>query len=117
VLVRRSLLPAGLVLSTALVDAVGAHGLAYYVLLAAVVATAIAALESFGDLVEPSGSHGLRLARWEAVCSACALALALVAAAVRSGSSVPPVGTSALLACLAVFALQGVLVLPRAIRA
>lgn len=115
--VRRSLLPAGLVLATALVDAVGAHGLAYYLLLAAVVATAIAALESFGTLVELSGSDGLRLARWEAACLGCALALALVAAAVRSGSSVPPVGTSALLACLAVFALQSLLVLPRAIRA
>ncbi len=107
---RRSLIPAGLVLVTALTDAAGAHGLAYYVLLAAVVATAIAALETFGNLVELAGSAaGVRLARWEATCSGFALTLALIASAVRSGGSVPPVGTSALLACLAVCTMQGLL--------
>jgi hypothetical protein len=102
---------------TALADAAGAHGLAYYVLLAAVAVTAIAALETFGNLVELAGTAGgLRLARWEAACSGCALALALVASAVRSGGSVPPVGTSALLACLGVFTVQGLLALPREVR-
>jgi hypothetical protein len=116
--VRRSLLPAGLVLATAAADAAGAHGVAYYVLLAAVVATAIAALETFGNLVELTGAaSGLRLARWEAVCSACGLVLALVSAAVRSGGTVPPVGMSALVGCLAAFTVQGLVALPREIRA
>jgi hypothetical protein len=115
--VQRSLLPAGLILATAFADGLGAHGFAYYVLLAAVVATALAALDAFGNLVELAGSAaGLRLARWEAFCSGSALVLALVAAAVRSGSSPPPIGTSALVACLAIITLQGLVALPRTVR-
>jgi hypothetical protein len=110
VTVGRRALPALLVLLAAFADARGAHGLAFDALLAAVPFTAVAALVSFGAHLErrdvpASGIHALL---W-----ALALTLVVVSCAARSPEVatgvVPPLGASALVACIAVFALKALL--------
>ena len=92
-------------------DTAGVHGLAFYLLLAAVVVTAHAALEAYGRLVDlPGSAPELAAARVQAALGACALALVVVAAAVRAPflgeGTVPAAGLSALVASLALLALQ-----------
>jgi hypothetical protein len=86
----------GLVLAAALADHSGFHALAFYALLLAVPATAVAGLR---DLGEPSAYL------WGLV-----LALLLVATAARApalgDATVPPLARSALIACIVVFCLQ-----------
>ena len=90
-------------------DTLGAEGVAFYLLLAAVVVTAHAALEAYGRLVElPGSAPTLAAARLNAALGVPALALVLVAAAVHAHGTVPPVGTSAAVASLALLGLQGV---------
>jgi hypothetical protein len=93
------------------VDVAGAHELAFYLLLGAVVVTAHAALDAYGRLVElPGASPLVGAARLQTALAATALALALVAAAVRApvlGEGVPAVGISALVASVALLATQG----------
>jgi hypothetical protein len=78
--------------------------MAFYLLLAAVPAGAVAALDAFGELLEGGGSH-LHSLLW-----AVALALTVVGAAVRAPAiaegSVPALARSALIACLAIFCVQ-----------
>ena len=103
-----------LVLSAALADARGAHELAFYLLVGAVPAAAIAALSTFGDLVEmPGRARGQAAARLDALLSALALLSVLVGAAARGQASdgVPPLAASALVACVAVFVAQALLAL------
>jgi hypothetical protein len=101
-----------LVLAAAVaVDRLGAHDLAFYLLLAAVVVTAHAALEAYGRLVELPGSAAtVAAARFQATLGLLALALVVVAAAVRAPAlgdgSVPALGLSALVGSLALLALQ-----------
>ncbi len=95
-------------LGTAVADAAALHELAFYLLIAAVPAAAVAALSALGDLLD--GSGGSRLARVHVVLSGLALLWIVVAAAVRSAAvdgSVSPAAFSALAVCLAVFAIQG----------
>ncbi len=92
-------------------DRLGAHGLAFYVLLAAVVVTAHAALEAYGRLVKLSGkAPELGAARFQAALALSALVLVVVAAAVRAPAlgdgSVPALGLTALVASLALLATQ-----------
>ncbi len=92
-------------------DRLGAHNLAFYLLLAAVVVTAHAALQAYGGLVElPGSAPDLPSARLQTALGLCALVLVVVAAAVRApvlgDGSVPPVGLSALVASLALLAAQ-----------
>ena len=100
-------LPVALVLTAAAADGVGAHGLAFYALLAAVPAAAVAALDAFGDSLAEAGS-GLHALLWAIV-----LALTVTAAAVRAPllaeGTVPALGRSAVVACLAIFCLQALL--------
>lgn len=106
-------------IAAATVDRVGAHGLAFYLLLAAVVLTAHTALEAYGRLVElPGKDPRLGAARLQAVLGLFALVLVVVAAAVRApvlgDGSVPTLGVSALVASLALVATQrGVRLLAR----
>jgi len=108
--VGRRALPALLALSAAVADSRGAHGLAFDALLAAVPFTAVAALVSFGAHLErrdePFG--GLQALLW-----GLALAMLVLSCAARSPATqmhtLPPLGTSALVACLGVFALKLVL--------
>jgi hypothetical protein len=105
--VGRRALPAILVLAAALADARGAHGLAFDALLAAVPFTAVAGLVSFGAYLERRDDSvgGLQSLLW-----ALALCLVVLSCAVRSPASeagvVPPLGASALVACLAIFVLK-----------
>ena len=89
-------------------DTLGAHGAAFYLLLAAVVVTAHAALQAYGRLVElPGTAPTLAAARLNAALGVLALSLVLVAAAVHAHGAVPPVGISAAVASLALLSLQG----------
>jgi hypothetical protein len=88
-------------------DTLGAHGAAFYLLLAAVVVTAHAALQAYGRLVElPGSAPALGAARFNAILGVLALSLVLVAAAVHADGAVPPVGISAAIASLALLGLQ-----------
>jgi hypothetical protein len=100
----RRVLPVGLVVSAAAADGAGVHGVAFYLLLAAVPASAVAALDAFGELLE-DGSSRLHALLWAFV-----LALTVAGAAVRAPviaeGSVPALARSALIGCLAIFCVQ-----------
>ena len=108
--VGRRALPALLALFAAAADARGAHGLAFDALLAAVPFTAVTALVCFGEYLEHrEGSFaGLQSLLW-----GLALALLVLSCAVRSPATqthtLPPLGASALIACLGVFGIKLVL--------
>jgi hypothetical protein len=103
----RRAIPVGLVVVAAAADGGGAHTLAFYALLLAVPAAAVAVLEAFGHVLDGAGDH-LHALLWALV-----LALVVVGAAVRAPAvtegAVPPLARSALLACLVVFCVQAVL--------
>jgi hypothetical protein len=94
----------GLVLIAAAADGAGAHGLAFYALLLAVPAAAVAALEAFGHVLDSARDH-LHALLWGMV-----LGLVLVGAAVRAPAvavgAEPSLARPALLACLAIFCVQ-----------
>jgi hypothetical protein len=100
----RRAVPVGLVIAAAAADGAGAHGLAFYALLLAVPAAAIAALDAFGHVLDGAQDH-LPALLWMMV-----LALVVVGATVRAPAvtegAVPGLARSALLACLAVFCVQ-----------
>jgi hypothetical protein len=91
-------------------DARGAHGLAFDALLAAIPCTAVTALVCFGAYLEHrEGSlSGLQSLLW-----GLALALLVLSCAARSPATqthtLPPLGASALVACLGVFGIKLVL--------
>jgi hypothetical protein len=109
-------LPAALALAAAFADGRGRHELAYWLVVAAVPAAASAALSGFGGLVEavPRSDEELR-ARAFTTFGGLALGLMVLAAAVRSpahlDSAVPALGTSALVAALALYGFQAVVAL------
>ena len=94
----------------ALADSRGAHSLAFDALLAAVPFAAVSALVSFGVHLEARDDalRGLQTLLW-----GLAVALLVLSCAARSPASqthvLPPLGASALAACLGVFALKGCL--------
>jgi hypothetical protein len=102
----RRAIPVGLVIAAAAADGAGAHGLAFYALLLAVPAAAVAALEAFGHVLDGADEH-LHALLWTVV-----LVLLVIGAAVRSPAvtegAVPGLARSALLACLAIFCVQAV---------
>jgi hypothetical protein len=99
-------------------DSAGGHALAFYLVLAAIALTAHAALDAYGTLVDlPGRAPGLAVARAQAILAVIALALALLAAAVRAPAlgeaSVPALGLSALVGAFALLLANGVLRLAR----
>jgi hypothetical protein len=100
-----------LVVGAALADAAGSHALAYYALVAAVPAAAVAALSACGDVLD--GTSVAPLDRRLAVLSSFAAPLVLLAAASRAplveGAPPPALGIAAVVACLALFAVQALL--------
>ena len=107
------LLPLALVAGAALADARNLHELAFYLLVAAVPSAAIVALSDFGDLAElPGRAAGESGARVQAGLATLGLLGVVVAAAVRGqapeAGTVPPIGVSALVACVIVFAAHGI---------
>jgi hypothetical protein len=105
--VARRVLPALLVLVAAFADARGAHGLAFDALLGAVPFAAVSALIGFGEYLEhrEHGVAGLQALLWS-----LAVALLVLSCAARSPAtethSLPPLGASALVGCLAVLAIK-----------
>ena len=109
-------IPVVLVLLTALADAYGLHRVGFYLLVAAVPAAAVAALWSVGEMIEPRTSPTSAAAvRLGGLLSALVLVAVLGAAGARGQatdtSTVPPASASALVTCLALFALQGAVAL------
>jgi hypothetical protein len=107
--VGRKALPGILAVVAAFADARGSHGLAFDLLLAAIPFAAVAALISFGAYLEDRASSvlGLQTLLWT-----LALAMLVLSCAARSPASstdtLPPLGWSALVGCLAIFALKAV---------
>jgi hypothetical protein len=103
----RRVLPALLALAAALADGRGAHALAFDALLGAIPFAAVAALEAFGTYLEDreNAVGGLQALLWT-----LALGLLVLSCAARSPSTqmttLPPLGWSALVACLGVFAIK-----------
>ncbi len=99
-------------MTAAVADSRGAHGLAFDALLGAVPFTGVAALEAFGSYLD----HRRRsFAGPQALLWALALTLLVLSCAARSPAAemhaVPPLGTSALAALLAVYAVKALLAL------
>jgi hypothetical protein len=108
------LAPIALVFGAALADQAGSHTLAFYALLVAVPASAVAALYTVADRVDGK-AEPVQTYLWGA-----ALALLLISTALRApalgDSTVPAVARSALLACVAVFCAQAVAALASELR-
>ena len=106
-----------LLLAAIATDAAGEHALAFYLVLAGVVVTAHAALEAYGRLVELPGTAPALAARLQSGLGVLALALVVVAAAVRAPAIgdgvVPTLGISALVGSLALLVLANALRLAR----
>jgi hypothetical protein len=112
------LAPALLLGAALCADATGGHGLAFYLLLGAIVVTAHAALDAYGAIVDlPGAAPELAVARFRTALAVIALALAVTAAVVRAPAlahaTVPAIGLSAVVAALALLLLQSALRLAR----
>lgn len=110
----RRAIPIGLVIAAAAADGAGAHGVAFYALLLAVLAAAVAALDAFGQVLDETGDH-LYAALWTVVLVLVVAGAAVRAPAVTEGA-VPGLAHSALLACLAIFCVQAVVALAAELR-
>jgi hypothetical protein len=112
VAVVRRALPVVLVVVAAIADSKGAYGLAWEALIAAVPFTAVAALLAFGEYLEHRGRPlvGLQTLLW-----AFGLMLVILSCAARSPAAqtheLPALASSALTACLVVYALKGLVAL------
>jgi hypothetical protein len=110
VAVGRRSLPFILTAIVAAADLAGAHALAFDALVFAIPFTAVAALDVLGTYLDRRDDvlEGMQAALW-----GVALALLVVSGAVRSpsvrGDELPSAGWSALVACLAVLGLKGLL--------
>lgn len=106
----RRVFPALLAIVAAVADRHGAHGLAFDALLAAVPFAAVAAIVSFGDYLERRDDPLVAL---QSLLWGFALVLLVLSCAARSPGtathSLPPLGWSALVACLGVFAVKAFL--------
>ena len=106
------MLPALLAATAAVADSRGAHGLAFDALIGAVPFTGVAALEGFGSYLDDRRRTfgGLQALLWLA-----ALVLLVLSCAARSPATqmhaVPPLGTSALAALLAVYGIKALVAL------
>ena len=103
----RRALPALLAVVAALADGRGAHGLAFDLLLAAIPFAAVSALEVFGSYLEDreQAVGGLQALLWTLALSLLVLSCAARSPATETGT-MPPLGWSALVACLGVFAIK-----------
>jgi hypothetical protein len=106
--VPRTALSAGILLAAVSADSAGARSLAFYLILAAILAVAISALSFFGDLVE--GSADDEAGALYVGLTAMALILLVIGAAVRANAlrdvALPALGTSAVVGALALIGLQ-----------
>jgi hypothetical protein len=100
----RRVVPVVLVIAAAAADGAGAHRLAFYALLLAVPAAAVAALEAFAHVLDGARDH-LHALLWTVVLGLLVTGAAVRAPLVTEGA-VPTLARSALLACLLVFCVQ-----------
>jgi hypothetical protein len=100
-----------LVLGAALADAGGAHSLAYYALVAAVPVAAMAALLALGNVLDGSAAdpHDRALAAISALVLPCVLLGTAVRAPLVTDAPPPAIGVTAVVACLALYAVQTLL--------
>jgi hypothetical protein len=96
-----------LAIVAAIADRHGDHGLALYALLGAVPFAAVSGIVSFGDYLERREDP---VVAFQSLLWACALVLLVLSCAARSPATgthqLPPLGWSALVATLGVFALK-----------
>jgi hypothetical protein len=115
--VGRRALPALLTIAAAILDGHGSHGLARDALLGAVPFAAVAALVAFGAYLE---SREDSVAALQALLWGVATVMLVVSCAARSAAAqthtLPPLGRSALVGCLAVFALKAAVAFVREAR-
>jgi hypothetical protein len=104
----RTALSVSLLLAAVAADGAGARSLAFYLVLAAIPAVAVAALAFFGDLVE--GSADDEAGALYVGLTALALILLVIGASVRANAlrdaALPALGVSAVVGALALVALQ-----------
>ncbi len=106
---RRELLPAALVLLATITDAAHVPSLSFYLLLAAVPAIVVAGLAALEELLQTDApSHRRTVAMLHVVTLLLVLVAAALRAPLRSEGTVPQAAVSAVIACLVVFAVQGV---------
>jgi protein-S-isoprenylcysteine O-methyltransferase Ste14 len=109
-------LPVALVLLVTVTDAAGAPSLSFYLLLAAVPAIVVAGLAAVEERLQGALAHRKAIGMLHVLT----LLLVLVAAALRSPAraegTIPRAGISAVVACLVVFAIQGLLAALPALR-
>jgi protein-S-isoprenylcysteine O-methyltransferase Ste14 len=109
-------LPVALVLLVTVTDAAGAPSLSFYLLLAAVPAIVVAGLAAVEERLQGALAHRKAIGMFHVLT----LLLVLVAAALRSPAraegTIPRAGISAVVACLVVFAIQGLLAALPALR-
>jgi hypothetical protein len=91
----------------ALADGRGAHGVAFYAMLVAIPFAAVSALEAFGGYLEhrEDAVGGVQALLWTLALGFLVLSCAARSPATQTGG-LPPLGWSALVACLAVFAIK-----------
>jgi hypothetical protein len=106
--VPRTAVSAGLLLAAVVADGAGVRTLAFYLVLAAIPAVAIAALCFFGDLVE--GSADGEAGALYVGLTAISLILLVIGAAVRANAlrdaALPALGISAVVGALVLIVLQ-----------
>jgi hypothetical protein len=107
---RRELLPVALVLLVIVTDAARAPTLSFYLLLSAVPAIVVAGLATLEELLQPGAlPHRRAVAMLHVVTLLLVLVAAALRAPLRAEGTVPRAAASAVVACLAVFALQAVI--------
>lgn len=105
--VGRRVLPVLLAIVAALADRRGAHGLSFDAMLVAIPLAAVSTLEAFGSYLEDRDDSvgGLQALLWTLALGLLVLSCAARSPATQTGT-MPPLGWSALVACLAVFAIK-----------
>jgi hypothetical protein len=112
--VTRRAVPAGFVVAAAFADASGSPLVAFYAFLALVPVAAVIALNSYGELVEtpPAPEEDETHRRLQVLLWAVLLVLAVLGAASRAPvlgeGAVPRLGGTAVIACLLVLSVEGI---------
>ena len=112
--VTRRAVTAGLVVAAALADGSGSASAAFYAFLALVAASAVIALNAYGELIEAPADTGQdeTTRRLQALLWAILLGFAVLGAAIRAPAlgqnSVPHAGTTVLIACLLLLCTEGI---------
>jgi hypothetical protein len=114
---RRELLPVALVLLVTVTDAAGAPSLSFYLLLAAVPAIVVAGLAVVEELCQDGArDHCRALGVLHVLTLLLVLASAALRAPTRAEGAVPQAALSAVIACLVVFGVQGLVAALPALR-